>query len=59
MKYSPLPSLKRVWIDVDISAGLPGRDIDDAMAMLQVEEKEQIYVYSTPMSELRITSTAC
>ncbi len=40
LTYSPAPSLKRVWIDVDISAGLPGKDIDDAMAMLQVEEKE-------------------
>eukprot|EP01084_Bolivina_argentea_P260189 439313_1 len=42
MKYSPLPSLKRVWMDVDFSAGLPGRDIDDAMAMLQLFHNEDV-----------------
>ncbi len=41
MNRSPQPSLKRVWVDVDIAAGLPGRDIDDAMGMLQVEEKNR------------------
>ncbi len=58
MKYSPLPSLKRVWMDVDFSAGLPGRDIDDAMAMLQVEEKNRCYIVHL-LSELRIPNTAC